>query len=168
MQPFDRVLVAVDAPLRGCDNLETAADFAAHLGTDLLALFVEDINLLKLADLPFAQELDRSSGVVRPLDTAMIARALQADAEKLRWRLNEQSRKRSISVSMQIVRGHYVDSAMQLAGESDIVLLSDIAGLPYSPEGVRASTVGGRHRAKSGLGVVRRHTTVSAEPGSGF
>ena len=96
-----------------------------------MALFIEDVNLIKLAELPFAKELDRSSGVMRPLDPDALTRALQADAQKLQQRLAEESERRQISVSMKVIRGQYLTAAMQMAEKSDIVFLNDITTLPY-------------------------------------
>ena len=102
-----------------------------------MALFIEDVNLIKLAELPFAKELDRSSGVMRPLDPGALARALQADARRLQQRLAEESERRQISVSMKVVRGQYLTTAMQMAEKSDIVFLNDIATSPYAKTGAQ-------------------------------
>lgn len=126
-----RILMAVDASVQSYDALEAAAEFAAHLQAHLMALFVEDINLFKLAELPFAKELDRASGVMRPLNPDVVMRALQADAQKFEKRLSEESTKRRISVSMQVVRGHYAAAALEMADKSDIVFLHDVARLSY-------------------------------------
>ncbi|MDJ0957645.1 MAG: universal stress protein [Arenicellales bacterium] len=132
MKPtFSRILVAVEPSLQSYDALETAAEFASHLKAHLMALFIEDVNLLKLAELPFAKELDRSSGVMRPLEPRALTRALQADAQKLQKRLAEESERRQISVSMKVVRGQYLTTAIQMAEKSDIVFLNDITTLTY-------------------------------------
>jgi nucleotide-binding universal stress UspA family protein len=139
---IDRILLAIDASLQEEDVLETAVEAAVLLNAHLLALFVEDTNLLKLAELPFAKELDRSSGTMRSLDPGGIRRALQADAQRFRKRLNSASEKRKIGVSMRVVRGQCVTTAMEMAGSGDIVVLSNVAGVTY-----RAST---RVRARTG------------------
>ena len=132
---IDRILLAIDASLQGEDVLETAVEAAVLLKAHLLALFVEDTNLLKLAELPFAKELDRSSGTMRSLDPGGIRRSLQAEAQKFQKRLNRASEKRKIGVSMKVVRGQCVSTAMEMAGRGDVVVLSNVAGITY-----RAST----------------------------
>lgn len=119
----ERVLLAVDASSRSYDALEAAAEFASALKAHLEALFIEDVNLVKLAELPFAKELDRSSGIVRPLSVDSVVRSLQADAQRLQKRLTAESAKRRISVSMKVVRGHYLTTAVKLAKKRDIVCL---------------------------------------------
>lgn len=142
-----RILMAVDASMQSYDALEAAAEFASHFQAHLMALFIEDINLFKLAELPFAKELDRSSGVMRPLDPDGVTRALRADAQKFEKRLSEESEKHRISASMRVVRGHYVAAALEMADKGDIVLLHDVARLSY---GVSRPKAGKSSFGKSG------------------
>lgn len=130
-EKVERILVAIDASMRSYDALEAAVEFATLLQTPLTALFVEDVNLVKLSELPFAKELDRSSGVMRPLDSQSVIRALQLEAQNLQKRLSEESKKRRINLSMKIVRGHYIAAAVEMAGKSDIVFVGDSTRLFY-------------------------------------
>ncbi len=65
--PQTRVLVALNASRRDYQALELAASLAARKRVELLAVFVEDINLFNLAELPFAKEIVRASAVEREL-----------------------------------------------------------------------------------------------------
>jgi nucleotide-binding universal stress UspA family protein len=143
-EKIERVLVAIDASLPAYDALEAAVEFATLSEAPLIALFVEDVNLVKLSELPFAKELDRSSGVMRPLNSGSVIRALEMDAQKLRKRLSEESKKRRISVSMKVVRGHYVATAVNMAGKRDIVFLEDSTRLYYRRTGTRPDLSGER------------------------
>ncbi len=119
----ERVLVAINSPLRSDDALAAAVELASSFQAPLMALFVEDVNLARLSELPFAKELDRSSGVIRPLNPQSLDRALEAEARKLRKWLQDESKRRRISVSMQVVRGHCVGIAEQMARSRDIVFV---------------------------------------------
>lgn len=134
-EKIERVLVAIDASLPCNDLLEAAVEFAVLSEAPLMALFVEDVNLVKLSALPFAKELDRSSGIMRPLDPESVIRTLALEAQKLRKRLSEESKKRRISVSMKVVRGQYVTTAVNMAGKRDIVFLEDSTRLYYGHPG---------------------------------
>ena len=63
-----RILVALDASTHSLAALETAAGLAARLEAELVGLFVEDINLLRAAELPFARETSFYSSSLRPLE----------------------------------------------------------------------------------------------------
>ncbi len=124
-----RVTLVIDASRGSVETLKTAVDIAARAQAHLMALFIEDISLFSLAELPFARELDRTSGAARPLDRHAVARALQADAERIRQLLQSESEQRQISASMKVVRGHYISAAMEAAEQTDVVILSNVPGI---------------------------------------
>ncbi len=62
----NRILVAIDTSPHGRAALEAAADLAAASSAELCGLFVEDLNLLRLAGLPFAHEIEFASATPRP------------------------------------------------------------------------------------------------------
>ncbi len=125
-----RVLLAINTLEDRSDALEVAAEFAALLKTELSVLLVDDINLLRLAELPFAREMDRTSGALRPLDTARLTGTLESNAAKLRLRLDEESRRHRVTVSTRVVQGHFVAMARESAEAQDILVLSQ-SGQPY-------------------------------------
>lgn len=116
-----RILVALDATPRCMASLEMAAGLAAHMRAQLETLFVEDVNLLRLAGLPFAKELDRASGEARSMDEAGIESALSAHVERLKRRLEWFSKNKQIEYNLRTVRGDYFTEAMH--AESDILFM---------------------------------------------
>ncbi|MGD8821809.1 MAG: universal stress protein, partial [Anaerolineales bacterium] len=64
----ERILVAVDASSHSRAALEAAAELAASLEVELVGIFVEDINLMRLAELPIAVEIETPTGQVRRID----------------------------------------------------------------------------------------------------
>ncbi len=95
-----RVVVALDAAADFATTLELAAAVAAGLDASLHALFVEDESLLRVAGLPFVQQIDavtaaRSALTAADLDAELKALARQARREveriagmhALRWSL---------------------------------------------------------------------------------
>ncbi len=118
-----RVLVAFDAWRHDAEALEMAAGMAARRQAELLALFIEDINLMNLAELPFATEIDRFCAVERRLDRVRVARHLRARAAQLRGLIDELSERLQVSGSLKILRGHYIAVALAAAADMDILLL---------------------------------------------
>jgi hypothetical protein len=77
----DRVVaVAFDTSARGQAALEAAVRLAAATRAQLQGLFVEDEDLLRLAGLPFAREIDCLSASLRQLHAATMERALRTAA----------------------------------------------------------------------------------------
>lgn len=128
-QSVERVLVALDTLERNFDTLEIATEFAALLQVQLNVLFIEDVNLLKLSELPFAKELDPSSGTLRPLESDRVISALQSNVRILQHRLDEEIQKYRINVSTEVIRGHYLSTAKKMTRERDALVLS-YAGVP--------------------------------------
>ena len=54
---FRRILVALDGSAHVLAALQAASEMAARMKSELVGLFVEDINLVRLAGLPFPREL---------------------------------------------------------------------------------------------------------------
>jgi hypothetical protein len=79
-----RIVAGFDAG--GCrrETLEEIAAIAAETQADLLGVLIEDIDLLRLARLPFATEVGYPSAAFHGLDVATLERALRARADALR------------------------------------------------------------------------------------
>lgn len=121
--PRTRVLVALNASRRDYQALELAASLAARKRVELLAVFVEDINLFNLAELPFAKEIDRASGVERELDNLRLARAQKSRIGQIQQALDQIIDKLQIQASFRIIRGHFVQAVLSAAEEVDILFL---------------------------------------------
>ena len=77
---FRRILVALDASRESDAALAAAAELAQQLDAELMGLFIEDIDLLNLAALPFSREVAVLSLSGRGLDPERVARELRSKA----------------------------------------------------------------------------------------
>ncbi len=125
---FGRILVALDASLRGLSELEVAAGWAARCRAELVAVLIEDVNLVRCAGLPFAREVDRISASPRQLDSPRLQRALRAREEQVRHALYQAAVRRQLRVSLRVVQGHYVGEALAAAAAMDVVFLGRAGG----------------------------------------
>jgi nucleotide-binding universal stress UspA family protein len=116
-----RILVAFNASRRDFHALELAANLAARDQAELLAVFVEDINLFNLAELPFAKEISRASAVERELDNLRLARTQKSRIEQIQQTLDQLIERLGIPVSLRIIRGHFVQAVLSAADEVDIL-----------------------------------------------
>ncbi|CAL1241490.1 hypothetical protein [Candidatus Methylocalor cossyra] len=119
-----RVVVALDVLRRDGDVLELAAALAARRQLQLLALFVEDLDLWNLAGLPFAKEIGRLSGTERPLDSPRLQRAVRARAEHIRQVLSGFNQRLRIEVEFKSVRGPFIPTVLGQLEQVDILFLS--------------------------------------------
>lgn len=118
-----RILVALDASPHSRAALEAAAQLAARFRAELLGLFVEDINLLRLAEMPFMREVGFFSASSRRLSTAEMERQLRAQARQMREAMTRVAEREQLQWSFRVVRGAIRSELIAAASEADLFIL---------------------------------------------
>lgn len=134
-----RILVALDASQHSLAALQAAAELAAHLKAELAGLFVEDINLLRLAGLPFAREIHYPSAIVQQMESPRLERELKAQAAQARRALMTAAEQVRVAWSFQVVRGQVTAEVLAAALDADLLSLG-IASWPTTRRGRLGST----------------------------
>jgi len=138
-----RILVSCDTSPLGTAALHAAAALAHRLDAELAGVFVENVNLLRMATLPFAREYVLSNAVGRRVETGEIERTLRRQAEDMRDALSRIARGMSLPWSFQVVRGALLESVLEAMREPDLAVfgytgkysvnLNIRIGMPQSP-----------------------------------
>lgn len=118
-----RILVALDASDYSHAALEAAANLASTLQSELLGLFVEDIDLLHLAQLPFAQEISLPAARMQRLSFESMQRQFMARAAAARHELEEAAEKNRLRYKFRVVRGPVDSEVLQAALDVDLLAL---------------------------------------------
>jgi nucleotide-binding universal stress UspA family protein len=118
-----RILVALDASTHSLAALDAAVVLAARLDAELIGLFVEDINLLRLAGLPFAREVGYPAATERPIDHATMERQLRVLAKEAGRAMAEAAARRRVLWSFRRVRGHVAAEVLAAAQGVDLLAL---------------------------------------------
>ena len=118
-----RILVAIDASEANRSALQTAALLASQLQAELQALFVEDINLLRLAELPFAREMMYGSRDSRQITLANMERQIQAQASQLRQLVDATAQQNQIKVDFRVLRGQIGSELLLASQQMDLLIL---------------------------------------------
>jgi len=161
-----RILVALDGSPESRATLAAAARLGSTAGAELSGLFVEDIELLRLAGLPFAREAGVSSGVFRRLDATDVERGFRVAAERARAALHEATGAAALRSSFRVARGRVVPELLAASREADVVATGKRGG--HGSGGLRLGAtarglithvaapvlVGGVGRASAGPAVV--------------
>ncbi|HEY8554319.1 MAG TPA: universal stress protein [Burkholderiales bacterium] len=143
-----RILVALDASTGSVGALRAAAAVAAAASAELAALYVEDVNLLHLAALPFASEVDPISGRARPLQREGMERLLRAQGLRAQQAFVQATAHLRASCSFRVTRGRIVPALLQAALEADLVALG---------------AIGSVSAARGGLGSIARAVIAETE-----
>jgi nucleotide-binding universal stress UspA family protein len=120
---FRRVLVALDASAHSLAALHAAAQLAAQFGAELAGVFVEDVNLLRCAGLPFARELGSLSAAARPLDAAALERMMKSRASELQRRMASVAEQQQVRWSFSALRGQVIAELLSAARGADLLIL---------------------------------------------
>ncbi len=128
-----RILIALDASAQSLAALEQAAALAARLDAELLGLFVEDINLLRLAGLPFAREIGAHSARTRRLDDAGMERTLRVQARRAQQALSSVSERLRVQCSFRVARGQVGVRVLEAAHDVDLVTIALARRRAFSP-----------------------------------
>jgi nucleotide-binding universal stress UspA family protein len=117
-----RILVAVDASPHSLAALRAAVDLAERFDAELTGVYVEDINLLRMAELPFTREV-RVYSSAQPLDTQHLEQELRVQARRARQALAQSARRSNLRTSFLVRRGVVSVELLKAALEADLVIL---------------------------------------------
>ena len=118
-----RIVVALDASPHSYAALEAAVRMAAHFGAELLGLYVEDINLLRLAELPFVREVGSFSTASRRVETQDLERQLRLRTMAIQRRFVSLATQQRIQQTFRVTRGKVVPEIRQAAAEADVLIV---------------------------------------------
>lgn len=118
-----RIVVAVDGSAHALAALETAAALAQRMEAEIEALFVEDIDLLNLAALPFGTEFSLTTGRSRPYDDKVLADQLRSEAARARRALETLARQSHVRSTFRVARGRVAAEVMAAAAAADLLIL---------------------------------------------
>jgi nucleotide-binding universal stress UspA family protein len=153
---IQRILVALDASPHSLAALEAAAELAAILHAELAGIFVEDLDLLRAAELPHAVEFGLYSARRRTLDRARIEEELRALAGTARRALGVYAARADVRFSFRVVQGSVSREVLTAAADADMVSVGRVGwSLPGQREvGSTASAV---LTSSPGLAMVLEH-----------
>jgi len=124
-----RIAVTLDALDLSIVALEQAACLAGRMGAQLEGIFVEDTDLLQLAELPFLREVRRSSHSVEAMNPARMEQELRVLARRAERLLGEQATLHHVSWSFRIWRGSIDSDLLAAALEVDVLALTRLGSV---------------------------------------
>jgi hypothetical protein len=148
-----RVIVGFDtaAPLNRA-AAEAAAAIAGSIEGELAGLFVENVDLLHLAALPFTREVGFPSAETRELDVERMERVLRAVAGEANRLLGMVAARARLRWSFRVTRGVFAAELASAAERADLVLVPGRAGrVPGGAPRIRVISVRDRDALRAAL-----------------
>ena len=118
-----RVAVALDASQQSSQAMQAAAELAASLQAELEGIFIEDINLIRLAELPFTREIRPASMTEETVNLQRMEQELRSLARQEQQKLELIAREKGISCSFRVRRGQVKTELMEAVTEVDVLTL---------------------------------------------
>ncbi len=158
------IAVAIDCSPHSRASLDAAAEMAARLQAELLGLFVEDINLLRIAGLPFTEEIHLYSESTGKLDEEQLERLLRLQAREAEELLQRTAASRTLRHTFRVLRGMVPEQLMTAATEADILVLGRSGRSPSCRKGLGSTARTALYEGKQNVLLMRPGFTAAGGP----
>lgn len=136
-----RIAVTLDACQVSSSTLEEAVLLAARMGAQLEGIFVEDIDLIQLAELPFLREVRSVSRSEIAINLTRMEQELRVLARRAERLLGEHAARQNVSWSFRIWRGSIDTELLTAATDADVFVLIRMGTTLARPATTKAVSV---------------------------
>ena len=121
-----KILLALDIASQSLAARDIALSLANRLQAELIALFIEDEDLLRSAQFPFASEIIASSAMERKLDYADMERSLRAWSTQMQQQLLKQAQQTNTKCTFRTFRGRKTETLFAQTETSSLLVFSGL------------------------------------------
>jgi nucleotide-binding universal stress UspA family protein len=157
---IERILIGLDTSFHSLAALRAAAELASSLGAELHGIFVEDADLLRVAELPVARELRYPFAGQGRLSPERMRRQLRAQAEQARQELASICKERQIEWSFQVTRGDVSAKVLEEASRADMLCVGRASRPLTRRSAVGSTATAAATRAPRSVLLVSRDTQI--------
>jgi nucleotide-binding universal stress UspA family protein len=118
-----RILITLDTSARGQAALQAAVQLASSIRAELQGMFVEDEDLVRLAQLPFACEVEFTSAMTRPILASVMERDLKSAAQRTQQAFARVLEQKNLSWTFHVVRGTMAQATFAAAADADMLVI---------------------------------------------
>lgn len=123
-EPEKRILVVLDASEGNLQALDAAVQLAAREHAELIGMFLVDVNLIRMTELPFVREIRFPSATESRMDLLRLERELKVRTEKLLKTFADLADHARVRWSFRSVRGHITTELVSAASTANFLLLA--------------------------------------------
>ncbi len=134
--PIRHIAVALDCSPHSLASLKAAAELARRMHADLTGIFVEDINMLRMAELPCSHEIRIYSAEPEKIDMQQLERSLRLQAKEAESALQRIAGELMVEHSFRVCRGMVPAEVILAAHDSDLLVLGRSGRSPSCRKGL--------------------------------
>ena len=156
-----RILIALDSSSQSLAALDAAVEIAHQRGGELLGVFVEDSELLRVTACNVAVEVGASAAQSRDLqhsDLESIFRSLAAHAKQS---LELAAERRRVPWDFQVIRGQVEETFSELIKDADVTALGAMSSRWPTSSGFGTTTLKVLKQAKGGVFIARNGKSIT-------
>lgn len=133
---FRHITVALDCSPHSLASLTAAAELARQMHADLTGIFVEDINLFRMAELPCSHEIRMYTPEPEKIDTLQLERSVKIQAKEAESSLQRVAGECNVEYSFRVCRGVVTGEVIAAALEADLLVLGRSGRSPSCRKGL--------------------------------
>ncbi len=130
------ITVALDCSPHSIASLRAAAELARRMHADLTGIFVEDLNLLRMAELPFSREIRVYTQEPEKIETLQLERSLKMQAREAEEALQRIAGEFMVEYTFRVSRGMVPAEVIAAALEADMLVLGRSGRSPTCRKGL--------------------------------
>lgn len=143
-----RILVSLDNSMHSMAALQAAVELAQHYNAELKAVFIEDTTLLRLAEMPFCQEVGEYTAIVREISMAGLSRGIIVQSRWVIQSFRNIINKTDLDADIFIRRGNVNETIFKESQQSDLIVIGRSGTNPLS----------GRRLGSTAMALIKNHT----------
>lgn len=125
-----RVLICLDNSKHSFAALRAAIEIARHFNAELRGIFVEDVKLLNLAEMPFQQEVGEYTAIVRELSSDGLSRGLVIQSRWVSRSFQKLIDQTDLQADFAIHRGDIIESIDKESQNCDLIIIGKTGTSP--------------------------------------
>jgi nucleotide-binding universal stress UspA family protein len=153
---FRRIVVALDASRHSEAALEAAARLCAVFGAELRGVFVEDLNVLRAAELPFTMDVGRLARTSVELSGYGVRRMFRVQQARAQRAFEWAVRQHRLRNEFVVVSGNVAEQLIDAADEADLITLGQSGSEAASRRKLGTVTLTVLARSRGPVLVLRR------------
>lgn len=136
----ERILVSLDSSNHSFAALKSAVELARHYKAILKGVFIEDVALLSLAEMPFHQEVGEYSAIVREISTDDISRGIFVQSRWVIRTFQKLINQTDLQGNIAVLRGNVIQIIEQETGNCDLLIIGKSGTSPLKRQKLGSTT----------------------------